>query len=193
MSHLKKITWWQRHATPWERRLFLDSVHWQITSTYYTNQDTYKMTCDSKINLLGSGLWDEHLILIQIFIYFLLSCNEFALGWRFGGHCAYKILFALFFDRIIQFRAHHTGERQGIWFSLEFRCSERKIWRTRFPVILHIKFVFLCPQVIALQTLVVKQFEKNCSENGKFYPWYKAAQLVDLWCFKIKKNVIVEI
>jgi hypothetical protein len=35
VPHLKKITWWQRHATPWERRLFLDSVHWQIASTFW--------------------------------------------------------------------------------------------------------------------------------------------------------------
>jgi hypothetical protein len=48
VPHLKKMAWWQRHAKRWERRLFLDSVHWQITST---NQNTYKMTCDSKINL----------------------------------------------------------------------------------------------------------------------------------------------
>ena len=52
MPHLKKITWWQRHATPWERRLFIDSLHWQVTSIFQTNQNTYKMTCDSKINSL---------------------------------------------------------------------------------------------------------------------------------------------
>jgi hypothetical protein len=48
---LQKIAWWQRHTTPWERRLFLDYVHWQITSTFQTNQNTYEMICDSKINL----------------------------------------------------------------------------------------------------------------------------------------------
>jgi hypothetical protein len=46
--HLKKITRWQRHATPWEWRLFSDSVHMKITSTFLTNQNTYKMTCGSK-------------------------------------------------------------------------------------------------------------------------------------------------
>ena len=30
MPHLKKSTWWQRHATPWGRRLFLDSVTLEI-------------------------------------------------------------------------------------------------------------------------------------------------------------------
>ena len=34
MPHLKKITRWQRHATPWERRLISDSVHMKITSTF---------------------------------------------------------------------------------------------------------------------------------------------------------------
>ena len=62
MPHLKKITWWQRHATPWERRLFLDSVHWQITSTFETNQNTYKMTCDSKINWFGN-IWRLRLLM----------------------------------------------------------------------------------------------------------------------------------
>jgi hypothetical protein len=49
MPHLKKIIWWQWHATPWERRLFLDSVHWQITSTFKPIKTHIK--CDSKINL----------------------------------------------------------------------------------------------------------------------------------------------
>jgi hypothetical protein len=34
VPHLKKITWWQWHATPWEQRIFSDSVHWKITSTF---------------------------------------------------------------------------------------------------------------------------------------------------------------
>jgi len=34
VPHLKEITRWQQHATPWERYLLLDSVHWQITSTF---------------------------------------------------------------------------------------------------------------------------------------------------------------
>jgi hypothetical protein len=38
-------------TTAWERRLFSDSVHCKITSTFQTNQNTYNMTCDSKINL----------------------------------------------------------------------------------------------------------------------------------------------
>jgi hypothetical protein len=30
----------QRQATPWERRLYSDSVHTKITSTFQTNQNT---------------------------------------------------------------------------------------------------------------------------------------------------------
>ena len=76
MPHLKKITWWQRHATPWEWRLFLDSVHWQITSTQTKN--TYKMICDSKIYLYTNNL--HQLILLC----YRISVDNLFAFWLFG-------------------------------------------------------------------------------------------------------------
>jgi hypothetical protein len=73
MPHLNKIPWWQQHSTPWERRLFIDSVHRQITSIFWTNQDTYKMTCDSKINLFNNNYKSQRVSMYLVLYTFIIN------------------------------------------------------------------------------------------------------------------------